>query len=184
MRQKGFTLLPMIIIILIGVVGYLVYKNKLPSTLNPTNFVSCSKSGFLPKNEYLPLYTVKQGDTLLSISKNVLNDVSRIDEIIKLNKDDFPELSIKNPFLEKDWVLKLPPENSSKTNGSIYAVAGRLSVSNVGWGVNWLNAGVGPFSLTELPTSFSSGQCVIVIYQSSDMDNPSPIKVFSVKLGE
>jgi len=59
----------------------------------------CSIYGFLPKKQYLPVYIVKKGDSLLSIVRTQIGDQNRLQEFITLNSDIFPNLK-NNPFLE------------------------------------------------------------------------------------
>ena len=77
----------------------------------------CSRYGESKQNKFLVSYKVKSGDTLLSIVKNQVGNPSRVNEVIQLNKGNFPELSINKPFLEKDWVLYLPPKYIASSNG-------------------------------------------------------------------
>jgi hypothetical protein len=61
------------------------------------------------KNEYLTKYIVKSGDSLLSVANSQLKDNSRVGDIVYLNRDMYPQLSVDKPFLEKGWILYLPP---------------------------------------------------------------------------
>ena len=65
----------------------------------------CTRYGKAPKDEYLESYVVKQGDTLLSIARNQLSDSSKVYQLINLNNDNYPELSIKNSYIEPGWEL-------------------------------------------------------------------------------
>ena len=68
------------------------------------------------KNRFLDKYTVKSGDTLLSIAKTQLGSTSRIGDIILLNKNRYADLSTENSFLEEGWVLYLPPDYIKSVN--------------------------------------------------------------------
>ncbi len=151
-------------------------QNSNITTIQP----ECTKNNFLPKNQYLPAYQVKQGDTLLSIAKTQLKDASRVNELIQLNSDIYPSLSIEKPFLEKGWKLALPPKDTV-TNGLVYVVAGRVTKSAYGWGIHSKNSSTGPFLLSELPENIVTNDCAIVIYQGNDIKTGmGSIKVFSV----
>ena len=69
-------------------------------------------------------YTVKKGDTLLSISKEKLQDPVKATDIITLNKEKYPSLSYNNQLqiLEPGWKLILPPAGLN-TIGSSFAVS-------------------------------------------------------------
>src|SRR6185437_15394945 len=54
----------------------------------PTNTASPIKDEFFQK------YTAKPGDTLFSIAKSQLGDVSRVNELVNLNKTQYPTLSV------------------------------------------------------------------------------------------
>ncbi|MFH1244489.1 MAG: LysM peptidoglycan-binding domain-containing protein [bacterium] len=70
----------------------------------------CSKYGINDNREDLyTSYTVKKGDSLLSVAKNQLNDTSRIGDIVAINQDLYPGLSIKSSFIEPGYKLYLPP---------------------------------------------------------------------------
>jgi len=46
----------------------------------------------------------------LAIARNKLRDVSRVGDIIYINRDRYPGLSIQNPYIEIGWLLYLPPK--------------------------------------------------------------------------
>jgi hypothetical protein len=70
----------------------------------------CPKYGIdKNKSNLYDSYTVKKGDTLLSVAENQLHDVSRAGDIASINQDAYPGLSIKNPFIEVGYKLYLPP---------------------------------------------------------------------------
>jgi len=174
--------------LLLLVIGFYIGKNAQIELAEP-DFASkksdCSFYGFGQKEKYLPRYVVKRGDSLLSIAKNQLNDSSRVNEIIEMNKETYPSLSLENPFIEVGWELYLPPENTDKTNGLIFVVNGNVSISKQGWGVGWKNSGVGPFPLSDLSTKaeseqISQGDCVAVIYQGRDFRRGIPAEVFAI----
>lgn len=187
--------LVIIIVLAVLVVGgifayqYFYIQNQ-PKTSNPVaQAKNCVKSGALPIDEFLPSYSVKQGDTLLSISKDILKDVSRVEEIVRLNNDIYPQLSLENPFLEVGWKLRLPPANVSKTIGVIHVHGGSLSISDSSWGVFFRTGSVGPFELSQLPPSFTNGECIILMWEgpyikNGVMDYSIPLKVISLTKAE
>lgn len=44
---------------------------------------------------------------------------------MKINKDKYSSLSVKNPFLEVGWSIDLLPFGVKETNGLLYAEKGR-----------------------------------------------------------
>jgi len=57
------------------------------------------------------IYTIKEGDSLLSIAGNQLGDSSRVSEAISLNKDGYPGLIDEPRLLQAGWKLELPLKN-------------------------------------------------------------------------
>ncbi|MFH1896189.1 MAG: LysM peptidoglycan-binding domain-containing protein [bacterium] len=86
----------------------------------------CRSYGYQGEEYFLDLYTVKPGDSLLSISKNELGTTSRVNEIIELNKDKY-QISLSKSFLESGWELLLPPEDVKETSGQLIAIQGVIS---------------------------------------------------------
>lgn len=132
----------------------------------PPTHVKCKKYGILPKIEAFSNYTVKQGDSLLSIAKNELGNPSRASELARLNQDAYPGLSVSNPFLEVGWVLALPPLKMV-TTGEISAVAGEVMIysGERGWGIYWPKSGIDSLN-SNLPKGYKNGTCVIATYQT------------------
>ncbi len=60
-------------------------------------------------------YTVKSGDYLFKIAKEVLGDSSRWPEIVELNKDRYPSLLTNPALIYTGWVLKLPGSSNTTT---------------------------------------------------------------------
>lgn len=179
-EKSNFIIIILSTLVIVLVAFILLNQFHIKTQTKSQFFVSCQKSNFLPKEDYLPSYTVQRGDTLFTVTTKELGSTSRVNEIVTLNKQNYPDLSITKPFLEVGWKLILPPTNTTKTNGLIFVVAGRVSVSSVGWGVNYLNGGTGPFMLSDLPNTFKTDDCVIVVYSGNDLNNPSGTKVFSI----
>lgn len=90
----------------------------------------CGYYGILDQDFYLNKYVVQKGDTLLTIAQNQLNDSSRVDELIELNKQLYPTLSIRNPYIEVGWGLKIPPQYFSKSSGMLEGVGGQITEQN------------------------------------------------------
>lgn len=168
-----------LIIVVVAIIGiYIVVKNqKKASPFIPTGITQqkyekkCQLYGFNDKKNFLPEYTVKAGDTLLSIANKELGSVSRVNEIIELNKDRYPSLSIENPFIEQNWTLFLPPPYLTSTNGKLLEFDGELSeIRNDGnWVIKDLDSTVTlrPDKNVKMigKTSFEVGDCVRVLYQ-------------------
>lgn len=84
----------------------------------------CPATTFL-KNDYLVSYTVKPGDTLLSIAKSQLGSAARVNEIIDLNKNKYA-VSLQTPFIEQGWILTLPAPFITHSSGYIIRESGEL----------------------------------------------------------
>lgn len=61
-------------------------------------------------------YTVKKGDTVLSVAQDQLGSSSRVADIIYVNMNDYPGLSIQSPYIEPGWILYLPRPFIKKIN--------------------------------------------------------------------
>lgn len=142
MTKKGFVA-PLVILIftlfiLLGLAGLYLVKSTVKTPKNIAGFSNlravsnnagskCEKFGFISEKDFLTDYQVKTGDTILSISKNVLRDPSRVNELIGLNKKTYPGLSLQNPFIEVGWVIKLPLEKIGVTSGELLATNGEVT---------------------------------------------------------
>jgi hypothetical protein len=195
MNQKGFSpiIFLVIVVVLSGLVG-VYYLGTQQGKLQATNHLAsrpspmsqnsnsaeqkdtsskCKYDGITGGQEFLESYEVKEGDTLLSIAKNTLKDVSRADELAKINNNNYPNLSTSNPFLEVGWVLNLPPNGSKRTNGLLFAENGRLSISQNGWGTGYPQESQ-RYKIEELETALKGqeikeGECVTIIFEGSDL---------------
>lgn len=93
---------------------------------------TCTKNSYGNINEILTKYTVRKGDSLLSIAKNELGDPSRLQELAVMNADKYPTLFsspgvlAQNPFLEQGWVLSLPPKWITSSSGQLQEVNGLI----------------------------------------------------------
>ena len=130
-------ILAMILFILFPIIGFVLgmgyQENKitiLPTPIKQTTSSQekvCKYYGEISKDLYLTQYTVNKGDTLLSIAKNVLGDPSKVNEIITLNKDNYPELSLSKPFLEQGWKLYLPKSFIHQVTDNITTWSGPIA---------------------------------------------------------
>ena len=149
---------------------------------NSTPTIEKCTLGLIPKDSYLDTYIVKPGDTILSIARTELGDVSRVNELIALNVDRYPSISVQTPLIEQGWSLYLPPKTINKSSGIIAAVNGEvIRKEDKYW---WLrtraiNSQQGDFPLVlDNATKFIGikllqiGDCVKVIY---DTENPQGI---------
>jgi len=164
------------IIILRARQGFIMQENGQINKMSSR--YSCPRFGYQGKDEFLEKYTVQSGDSLLKIAKYQLNDVSKVEEIIALNKDRYPDISTKNSFLEKGWVLLLPPKdlafNSSdipflQNLGRTYGALVSAGSNNDYWKIQQDSKGtlstMKPNSRTKFigKTNFQEGDCVIII---------------------
>ena len=163
-------------------------KYEQPEVQEKTPAPTCDKYARSGYEGYLPTYTVQSGDSLLSIAKQELS-AARVQEIVELNKERYPSLEERSPFLEAGWILYLPPEQAVSTNGKLIVTHGNISKSEVGWGINAPNQGTGPFDLSYLDRFFgdrnniTEGECITVIYQAKS-DFSEPLVVHEVRYQE
>lgn len=137
--------------------------------------VTCKKYGGMSVDDYYNVYTVKTGDTLLSIAREQLGSTDKVGDLIVQNKDRFPSLSVDNPFLEVGWKLLILKPQYSSYHDKLYKGAGLVLKSTTDTlVVNWTKelAGQGyfyPGSGTQMigKQSFQRGDCVIVTYAGS-----------------
>lgn len=107
-----------------GLSFYESLKNRVFPQRTP---FSCTYHDTPDPEGYMPRYVVQKGDSLLSIAKNMLNDASRVNELVELNKRRYPSLSLKSPFIEVGWSLTIPPEYFPPSSGGIAIVRGLLT---------------------------------------------------------
>lgn len=169
MKRRTFFSIVTVSVILITVLSVSV------SLLSPQALVpsKCKRYGVLPKTELLTSYTVKPGDSLLSIAKNELGDTSRAGELAEINQESYPGLSLRYPFLEVGWKLGLPPKDLRIIGGELKTAAGEIITTGSTWGVYWPNSGVGSFN-SNFPQGFKVGACVIVSYTETISSTSSP----------
>lgn len=113
----------------------------------------CSRYGIDEnKNNLYDSYTVRKGDTLLSVAENQLHDVSRAGDIASINQDAYPGLSIKNPFIEVGYKLYLPPSFLKKV--TFYGDQPNLLYSENGEITEILQDGMWRINLDNLNLNF------------------------------
>lgn len=157
-------------------------KNVLTDNTLPTQIptppvdltTACSKTGVAEKKEYLKSYILKKGDTINSIAKKVLGDVTRNTEILTLN-DDLSKLTVGS-------ILYLPPDGISSSSGHITQVSGRIiKKDEASWQISYGGGEKGPglwmpgFWFKDLPTvnDFKLGDCVTILFDNG-------VRVYSV----
>lgn len=112
----------------------LLTSNK--NNLTEQNYISKCDSGFLPKDKFLSSYEVESGDSLLSIANNELGNTNRINELINLNRDQHPNISLSNNFLEIGYKLYIPPKKIANSSGDLFAIKGEIgSIKSDQWGI-------------------------------------------------
>lgn len=113
--------------------GKQVSKNEVSSdseTLGSFKYdmhLGCNNYGRIDKDNYLSTYTVKSGDTLLSIARKQLGSTDNVPVLVALNKDRYSTLSIEKPFVEIGWKLFLPPREPPNIWGDVVAHAGEVA---------------------------------------------------------
>lgn len=78
----------------------------------------CKKSGFSQKSEFLPSYTIKDGDSLQEIAESQLGDPKRLDELMTLNSG--------TSGLSAGSTLYLPPPSIKQSSGHLIQVSGMI----------------------------------------------------------
>lgn len=90
--------------------------------LSPTSSVDltgiCKKSGLSQKSEFLPSYTIKDGDTLQAIASSQLGDPKRLDELMTLNSG--------TSGLSAGSTLYFPPSSIKQSSGHLVQVSGMI----------------------------------------------------------
>lgn len=190
MSQKGSVVFILIIAILIPLfflsIGYLIGSRTTAEkanqevinlkTQNPSSNSQCEYK-ILDKTDYLPSYIVKQGDTLLQISKKYFGSTDRISEIVTLNEQTYNKLRFSYD-LEVGWLLYLPPKFAFPSSGNIWGYAGRiLNETDSYWDFSTVNIESNnlDYKLFKDPktqyfgkTAFHTGDCVRVIIDGAD----------------
>jgi hypothetical protein len=116
--------------VIIIAVAIMFYRNSLMNV--PNTSVDENDCGYenAPKSAYLDQYVVQKGDSVLSIARDQMGDVSRVTELIELNKDVYPDLSLNNSFLEIGWIVYLTPKEFGITTGKLVYGAGKITGIN------------------------------------------------------
>ena len=134
----------------------------------------CKKSGFAQKDEYLTPYTIKENDTFTNVAEKELHDVSRVNELIKLNA---------NTSLTIGAILYLPPQSIKQSAGNLKKVSGMLvKKDNISWHISFGGGTSGTGVL--IPTywfldiqnkdTYKIGDCLTILFDDE-------VKVFTVK---
>jgi hypothetical protein len=139
--NKGFGIV--FVLILLGVIAVLAItslrtsikygklQTQYPSTSDEQKQAilnkgpKCDYEG-LPKDQFLEIYVVKSGDTLFSIAKNQMGDISRINELIELNKKVYPFLTIEKPILEPGMKMYFTPDEIGVNSGKLFSKGGKI----------------------------------------------------------
>ncbi len=167
-------------ILLLVVVLFVIQRSdvKPEQSAYVTPTPGCKYSDITSAHEFLPKYVVKKGDTLLSIATKETGNVSRADELVKINKDKYSSLSVKNPFLEVGWELDLPPVGIKATSGELFAESGRLSIGNLGWGTGYPRKSqrydLSSLNALLIDKSLKEGDCVTIIFEARSL---KPLKI-------
>lgn len=182
--QKGFAIVYLImgVVLLLIVAGggfFFFLKTQLssPSSLTTQNPVSqCEKNGYYKKEEFLQKYTVKKGDSLLSIATSQLGDFTRVNELTMLNEDKY--LS----FAEEGWELFLPPPQQTsgrikKFGGKIYKIDDNYVYIQLHPGTELESIGIPKYHFDSIQnwSSFHLNDCVIILQDEAPREGVSTI---------
>ena len=141
------------------------------STIQISAQKECKQYKYFDKPDLYETYTVKPGDSLLSISNRKYGSPNRIGDIIELNKDNYPTLN-NSTFLEVGWKLYIPSINQSITLGG---VSGNITkITKDYFGVQDGKSYGATFNIyySRVPKykdnfTYKIGDCVTVIYEGS-----------------
>lgn len=124
--QKGSAFLAILIGTIFGLIliGLFWYSQKQPEIQLKAPSAFSQKSNSSPTCKiytyedrgysFFPIYTVKTGDSLLSVARDQLGSVARIGDLIEMNKTKYPSVLNQSSFLEVGWRLLLPPKEVSE----------------------------------------------------------------------
>ena len=188
--QKGFTIVYLIVGVMLLLVvaggGFYFFQQTQPSlpwplsTQNPVS--QCEKNGYYQKEEFLQKYTVKKGDSLLSIATSQLGDSTRVNELIVLNDDK--HLS----FAEEGWELFLPPPQQTsgrikKFGGKIYKIDDNYVYIQLHPGTELESIGIPKYHFDSIQdwSTFHLNDCVIVLQDEAPREGVSTIISISHK---
>lgn len=119
---------------------------------------------------------------MLSIAENELSRNSRVEELIALNKQTYPQLSQQSPFIEIGWELLLPPKFVRSSSGYLVIYSGEIMAQNDSSLVLNFRAGIrgtedGVMMYKEPHTrhfgkdSFVIGNCIFALVDTSATEN-------------
>ncbi len=133
-----------------------------PSICKRITYPTASRSAI--KDKYFLTYEVKAGDTLLSITKNQLGDVSRINELINLNKGQYPNLT-QSSTLPAGTKLYITPKDYPENTGDLWIAEGAVTESDAGH-----------FVLMISPSPNDSGEDITINSTTKYMDGIKSLK--------
>lgn len=167
----------------------LLYKsnsaNKIPEATNnvATNYnetetatdTSCKYQVYNSTGEpFLETYTVKSGDSLLSISKEIYGNTGKISDLVFLNKHTYNSLSTDSPFIEIGWVLLLPEKDITIDDRGMSISAGKVFSSDGNKLILKTTSSAPSYNFYKTPTSipFDSilpDDCVVIYHGGTDI---------------
>lgn len=179
--------------ILIGGIIFLTNSKNTPSvqkaqvqtivnnnSRNQYSRLNCQLNDLQPREDFMPTYIVKRGDTLISVARDQLGSPDRAEELARLNQlEQHPELSLTTPFLEVGWKLLLPPKEIKKSSGQISVVSGEFirqgnEMPNVFWfRTRQINSVTGDEPIYTNPSTvfkaggLEIGKCYNIVYDTN-----------------
>lgn len=137
----------------------------------------CEYYGDSQPEDYLPVYTVKTGDSLLSIAKAKFGNNSRVADIQKLNAQRYRDLDLTTK-LEPGMKLYLPPKLVPAVKSMLFELSAeyididsKTGEYKISLGPKILQgAAVVPDSRTIFPVgmNFQKGDCIKYLVDSGD----------------
>lgn len=136
----------------------------------------CRVYGDSRLEDYLPIYTVKAGDSLKSIAATVLQNPSKVADILKLNQQRYQNLVLAQA-LEPEMKLFLPPNFVNSVQSMLFEINAEFIeiAANGEWKVSLgkhmlQGAAIVPDQDTYLPegSNFRKGDCLKYLVDSGN----------------
>ena len=150
-----------------------------PKKVEEDKSISGCEYGWDSIYDYLEKYVVRSGDTLLSIAKNEMGDVSRYQELIDINEQTYPHLATYNSFLEVGMTLHIPPIEWGATAGHFLVPRGEiLKIEKNRYFIDSLDRMDSRFTSNSFivdertiykdKKDYKAGDCVVMVYTSGE----------------
>lgn len=177
------TIKNIVIVILFVIAIILLFKSNTENQISDTqqepaslvSDINCTYVGYGSTGEqFLDTYTVKSGDSLLSISKDIYGDTSKISDLVFLNKHTYNSLSTDSPFIEIGWTLLLPENDIVIDDRGMNVSAGKVFSNDGNQLILKTTSSAPSYNFYKTPTSipFDSivpDDCVVIYHGGTDI---------------